>query len=749
MTQSELKQQFSFMNPMQQQAVFATEGPVLILAGAGSGKTTVLVNRISYILQSGLCQPWNILAITFTNKAAGELKERICNTVPEGGGDIWAATFHSTCARILRRYGDRIGYTSHFTVYGTDDQKRLVKDILKQLGYDEKIFSAKDVLAAISRAKDKMQKPQDLLENAEFDSRAEAISKIYEVYQHRLQTSDAMDFDDLLCKAVELFEQEPEILSYYQRQFKYIMVDEYQDTNRVQYQFVAMLAKLHGNICVVGDDDQSIYKFRGATIENILSFENTFKGAKVIRLEQNYRSTQTILDAANGVIANNNLRKGKTLWTQNPKGDKIEVRTCDSERDEALFIAKTIMDGVADGKKYSDFAILYRTNAQSNAIEQALSRSGIPHRIIGGHRFYDREEIRDMVAYLQVINNPHDDVRLTRIINVPKRAIGAATVGKAAEIAAGLGESIYTVIKDADDYPQLSRAASKLREFVRLIDGLMEAEASGDYSLAELYQMILDHTNYESYLRAEKENADVRIENIEELSSNIIKFEEDYGDEADLSSFLEEISLMTDIDNYDADADTCVMMTLHSAKGLEFPVVFITGMEDGLFPSRISMDSPDEIDEERRLAYVGITRAKQKLYLTKTRTRMLFGSTTYSRESRFIGEIPENLIERTGESRMQQGGRSAYAGASAFGTERVGIGTKPGSGAKPSGFGYKPPAAKSGVTYHVGDTVLHKLFGKGMILSAEKMGNDTLLEIAFDKAGTKKLMANFCKMEKL
>ena len=749
MTQSELKQQFSFMNPMQQQAVFATEGPVLILAGAGSGKTTVLVNRISYILQSGLCQPWNILAITFTNKAAGELKERICNTVPEGGGDIWAATFHSTCARILRRYGDRIGYTSHFTVYGTDDQKRLVKDILKQLGYDEKIFSAKDVLAAISRAKDKMQKPQDLLKNAEFDSRAEAISKIYEVYQHRLQTSDAMDFDDLLCKAVELFEQEPEILSYYQRQFKYIMVDEYQDTNRVQYQFVAMLAKLHGNICVVGDDDQSIYKFRGATIENILSFENTFKGAKVIRLEQNYRSTQTILDAANGVISNNNLRKGKTLWTQNPKGDKIEVRTCDSEREEALFIAKTIMDGVSDGKKYSDFAVLYRTNAQSNAIEQALSRSGIPHRIIGGHRFYDREEIRDMVAYLQVINNPHDDVRLTRIINVPKRAIGAATVSKAAEIAAGLGESIYTVIKDADDYPQLSRAASKLREFVRLIDGLMEAEASGDYSLAELYQMILDHTNYENYLRTEKENADVRIENIEELSSNIIKFEEDYGDEADLSSFLEEISLMTDIDNYDADADTCVMMTLHSAKGLEFPVVFITGMEDGLFPSRISMDSPDEIDEERRLAYVGITRAKQKLYLTKTRTRMLFGSTTYSRESRFIGEIPENLIERTGESRMQQGSRGSYAGSYGFGGERVGIGAKPGTGAKPTGFGYKPPAAKSGVVYHVGDTVLHKLFGKGMILSAEKMGNDTLLEIAFDKAGTKKLMANFCKMEKL
>ena len=752
MTQSELKQQFSFMNDMQQQAVFATEGPVLILAGAGSGKTTVLVNRISYILQSGLCNPWNILAITFTNKAAGELKERICNTVPEGGSDIWAATFHSTCARILRRYGDRLGYSSHFTVYSTDDQKRLVKDIIKQLQLDEHVFQARSVLTEISRAKDKMLEPKDLLKNEEFDFRASSIAKIYEIYQAKLKTSDAMDFDDLLCNAVKLFRQEPEILGFYQNQFKYIMVDEYQDTNKVQYQFVSMLAQKYGNICVVGDDDQSIYKFRGATIENILSFENTFKGAKVIRLEQNYRSTQNILDAANAVIANNNLRKGKTLWTQNPKGDNITVHTCDSERDEADFVTRTIMDGVADGRKYSDFAILYRTNAQSNALEQALSRSGVPHRIIGGHRFYDREEIRDMVAYLQVINNPHDDVRLSRIINVPKRSIGAKTVSTAAEIAAGLGESIYTVIKDADAYPQLSRAAAKLKAFTQLIDGLIEAEQSEEYSLAELYNLILEHTNYENYLRAEKENADVRIENIEELSSNIIKFEEDYGDEADLSNFLEEISLMTDIDNYDADADTCVMMTLHSAKGLEFPVVFITGMEDGLFPSMAAISSgPDELDEERRLAYVGITRAKRKLYLTKTKTRMLFGSTTYSKESRFVSEIPAQLVERTGESRLYgSSGKSSPYSSSAGAGAKVSIGVAQKQGYNPSKFkGYQPPAAKSGVTYKVGDSVLHKLFGKGLILSAEKMGNDTLLEIAFDKAGTKKLMANFCKMEKL
>ena len=737
------------MNPMQQQAVFATEGPLLILAGAGSGKTTVLVNRISYILQSGLCKPWNILAITFTNKAAGELKERICNTVPEGGADIWAATFHSTCARILRRYGSRLGYSSHFTVYATDDQKKLVKDICKQLNIDEKQLPAKAILSEISKAKDKMITPEEMLKNADYDFRKVSIAKVYEVYQTRLKTADAMDFDDLLCKAVELFETNPDVLEIYQRQFKYIMVDEYQDTNRVQYRFVSMLAALHGNICVVGDDDQSIYKFRGATIENILSFENTFKGARVIRLEQNYRSTQTILDAANGVISNNTVRKGKTLWTQNPKGEKIIVHTCDSERDEASFVAQTILDGVSDGRKYSDFAVLYRTNAQSNAIEQALSRSGVPHRIIGGHRFYDREEIRDMVAYLQVINNPHDDVRLSRIINVPKRSIGARTVEIAAEIASGIGESIYSVISEADSYPQLSRAASKLKAFTALIDGLIEAEDSGDYSLAELYNLVLEHTDCTAYLKAEKENADVRIENIEELSSNIIKFEEDYGEEATLSGFLEEISLLSDIDNYDAESDTAVMMTLHSAKGLEFPVVFITGMEDGLFPSIASMMNPEEINEERRLAYVGITRAKELLYLTKTKTRMLFGSTTYNRESRFVSEIPDELVERTGEER-RSAFSSGYTGAKSSGGERIAVGSKPhGTGFSPKFGGYQKPAVKTGTTYTVGDEVLHKVFGKGMVVHTEKMGSDTLLEIAFDKAGTKKLMANFCKMEKL
>lgn len=750
MVQAEIKKQFSHMNNMQQQAVFCTEGPLLILAGAGSGKTTVLVNRIAYILQSELCRPWQILAITFTNKAAGELKERICNAVPDGGSDIWAATFHSTCARILRRYGDRIGFTSHFTVYGTDDQKKLVKDILKQLNYDEKMLPVKRVINEISKAKDKMLTPQEMLKEAGYDNLKQSVAKVFEIYQSRLKTADAMDFDDMLCNTVHLFETCPDILEYYQNQFKYIMVDEYQDTNKVQYKFVSMLAAKYGNICVVGDDDQSIYKFRGATIENILSFENTFKGAKIIRLEQNYRSTQNILNAANGVISNNTMRKGKTLWTENAVGDKIEVHTSDSERDEAAFIAKTILDGVADGRKFSDFAILYRMNSQSNAIEQALSRSGIPHRVIGGRRFYDREEIRDMVAYLQVINNPHDDIRLSRIINVPKRGIGATTLEKAGEIAAGLGESIYSVIKDADVYPQLTRAATKLKGFVALIDGLIEAEQSADYSLAELYNLILEHTDYEKYLKTEKDNPDVRIENIEELSSNIIKFEEDYAEEASLSNFLEEISLQTDIDNYDAEADSSVMMTLHSAKGLEFPVVFIAGMEESVFPSVATMMNPDELNEERRLAYVGITRAKEKLYITKAKSRMLMGHTSYNKVSRFVNEIPPELLEYTGE-------RKTFASANGFSTSasrvNIGAGSSFGTGSKytqnKSFNTFTKPAVKSGTVYKKGDCVFHKVFGKGMIMKTEKMGNDTMLEVAFDKAGTKTLMANFSKMEKI
>lgn len=738
---TELQKQFSKMNDMQQKAVFCTEGPLLILAGAGSGKTTVLVNRIAYILKAGLCRPWQILAITFTNKAAGELKERICNAVDEGGDDIWAATFHSTCSRILRRYGDRLGYTNKFTVYDTDDTKRLMKDILKQLSVDEKILSHKTVLNEISRAKDKMITPEMMKAEAGCDSRKITISKAYAIYQERLKSGNAMDFDDLLMNTVLLFEKCPEILQYYQNLFKYIMVDEYQDTNKVQYKFVSMLAEKHGNICVVGDDDQSIYKFRGATIENILSFENTFKGANVIRLEQNYRSTKNILNAANNVIANNTSRKGKTLWTNNEVGDKIVLHTASTERDEAAYIAKVIVEEVAKGRKFSDFAVLYRMNAQSNSVEFALSRSGIPHRIIGGHRFYDREEIKDMTAYLQVINNPDDDVRLRRIINRPKRGIGDTTVNKAADIASALGESIFNVIKNAADYPDISKAASKLKGFCDMIEELSEYAQDEYNSLEGLYNEILDRTDYINYLKTTKEDhAKVKIENIEELLSNIKNFEEDYGDEADLSTFLEDIALQTDIDNYDEEADSVVMMTMHSAKGLEFPVVFIPGMEEGIFPSFSSTMDPEELNEERRLAYVGITRAKEKLYLIKCQSRMLFGSTNRNMPSRFVREIPGEIVELTG---MERKIKEPMVNREPYATEKTS------SFKGHTEFVKQPAGTAVSASYSVGDMVKHKVFGEGMVVKTERMGNDTMLEIAFDKVGTKILMANFAKLVKL
>ena len=731
------------LNDKQLEACCTTDGPLLILAGAGSGKTRVITHRIAYLIDELSVNPYNILAITFTNKAAAEMRERVDNLVGFGSESVWVSTFHSMCVRILRKHIDKIGGTGNFTIYDASEQKTVVKEVLKYLQLDPKLYPEKLMLSAISKAKEGYMTPDDYEKEHATSFRDQKIAEVYREYQKRLQSNNALDFDDLIFKTIFLFETNPDVLAEYQTRFRYIMVDEYQDTNHTQFILVKMLAAKYRNLCVVGDDDQSIYKFRGATIENILSFENTFKNAKMIRLEQNYRSTQNILNAANEVISNNTMRKGKTLWTENGQGEKIKVHTAENERDEANFIAQTILDGVADGRKYSDYAILYRMNAQSNAIEQALSRSGVPHRVIGGHRFYDREEIRDMVAYLQVINNPHDDVRLSRIINVPKRGIGATTVSHAADIAAGLGESIYDVIKEAENYPQLSRASAKLKAFVALIDGLIEAEQSGEYSLAELYNLVIEHTSYEQYLKTEKDNPEVRIENIEELSSNIVKFEEDYGDEADLSAFLEEISLQTDIDNYDADADTCVMMTLHSAKGLEFPVVFIAGMEEGMFPSVATMMNPDELNEERRLAYVGITRAKEILYFTKTNSRMLFGSTSYNKGSRFLNEIPDNLLEYSG-GRKQMFTQASSGFASGTG-EKVSVGKSSGSSYSPNkSFGFTKPPVKSGAVFNVGDCVQHKVFGKGMVMKAEKMGNDTMLEIAFDKAGTKTLMANYC-----
>ena len=728
---NQIKEQFSKMNDKQKEAVFYTEGPLLILAGAGSGKTTVLVNRIAYILKLGLSQPWQILAITFTNKAANELKERINAVVGPEASDIWAATFHSTCARILRRWGERIGYSSHFTVYDTDDQKRLMKQIFKKLDIDEKYLSIRSVLSEISKYKDKMKTPEDMKKSSQFDSRLISISQAYELYQERLTSSDAMDFDDLLCNTVKLFNENPDVLEIYQKQFKYIMVDEYQDTNIVQYKFISLLANKYNNICVVGDDDQSIYKFRGATIENILSFEKEFRGAKVIRLEQNYRSTKNILNAANEVIKNNSDRKGKTLWTENYEGEKITVHTASSEKDEGKYIADIILEGVKNGKNYSDYAILYRMNAQSNVIEQVLAKSGIPHRVIGGHKFYDREEVKDMLAYLQVINNPSDDLRLRRIINKPKRGIGDTSLNHASDIATSLGESLFNVIKFASDYPLLSRAANKMIEFSKLIEGLIDAYNSGEHTLSELYELILEHTDYKNYLLLEKDNGEQRVENIEELSSNIISFEEEYQDEANLSNFLEEISLMTDIDNYDNESDTTVMMTLHSAKGLEFPVVFIPGMEDGIFPSMQTIMQPDELSEERRLAYVGITRAKEKLYFVNAKERLLFGSTTHNLSSRFLDEIPDMYTEIT------ENKNDFYSFTPKKSNTKNNF----------NPFQKRVKSSKSNINYQVGMIVNHNTFGKGMILSSTPMGNDTMLEIAFDEVGTKTLMANFAKLK--
>ncbi|MDE7389388.1 MAG: UvrD-helicase domain-containing protein, partial [Lachnospiraceae bacterium] len=762
-----MEKEFARMNPVQRKAVFKAEGPLLILAGAGSGKTTVLVNRIANLIEYGSAynsdvfyeelndtdvsamndfvngtsdvidvhtksklavravKPWNILAITFTNKAAGELKERISARVQAGGNDIWAATFHSTCARILRRYADRIGYTSKFTVYDSDDQKRLIKECQKQLNIDDKVLSHKSILSEISRSKDSMLMPEDYAKQAGYDSRKIDISKVYSLYQERLKSSDAMDFDDLLSNTVLLFEKNADVLEYYQDKFKYIMVDEYQDTNKVQYRFVSLLAQKYNNICVVGDDDQSIYKFRGATIENILSFETTFKNAAVIRLEQNYRSTKNILNAANAVISHNEQRKGKTLWTENNEGSKITLHTVNTEREEASFISETILNGVAKGKHYSDFAVLYRMNAQSNSIEQNLARSGIPHRIIGGHRFYDREHIKDMTAYLQVINNPHDNVRLRRIINKPKRQIGDATVNRAADIAAAQGESIFSVISHAEEYDVLTKTAPRLAEFVSLINGYANGLESGEFTIAEMYDSLIEKIGYKSFLKKEKDDYEQRIEDIEELKSNIVKYEEDNGDAASLYGFLEEISLITDIDNYDEDADCVVLMTMHSAKGLEFPVVFIPGMEDGIFPGVQAIYNKEDMQEERRLAYVGITRAKEELFLVKSKTRMLFGNTNHNRPSCFLTEIPLELLNETAPVKVVQHSEIAD---NAKPKQRLLSSAK-------SFTSSVPKTAPSTSTYNVGDMVTHKAFGPCEIISRQPLGTDPLLEIACDKVG--------------
>lgn len=783
-----LEKDFARMNGRQKQAVFTVNGPLLILAGAGSGKTTVLINRIANILRYGdaynstylrddldendiaackayiengtplttesqehlsvsACAPWRIMAITFTNKAAGELKDRLCAMLGETANDIWASTFHSTCARILRRDGERIGYSSHFTVYDTDDQRRLMKSILKELDISEKNITPKSILNEISRAKDSLISPAEYALTVGDDFRLKIISRAYTTYQKRLEDADAMDFDDLINKVVELFKKCPDVLEYYQNRFRYLMVDEYQDTNHAQYTFVRMLAEKSGNLCVVGDDDQSIYKFRGATIENILSFENTFQNATVIRLEQNYRSTQNILDAANAVIEHNTERKGKTLWTQNGTGAMIHLHTAENETDEAERITKIILDGVAAGRKFSDYAVLYRMNSQSLTFERNFAKSGVPHRIIGGTRFYERREIREMIAYLSVINNPSDEMRLRRIINTPKRSIGDRSVEVAAQIGQQTGETLFEVVSHAKDYPALSRAANKMTLFAAQMQGLIELNNGEKVTLGELYDELVERIDYLSFLKTDDpESAEDRAANVQELASNLRRFEEE-NPEGTLSDFLEEVSLITDIDNYDNNADSVVLMTVHSAKGLEFPVVFLPGMEENIFPGMASVYVPSEVEEERRLAYVAITRAKEELYIFHAESRMIFGMTNRNRVSRFVEEIPETLVEhtRSRDYSARPVSMPSFGGAKPFGEA-----PKTKSVAEAGGFTPKPRVkpAPAG-TYRVGDTVLHKAFGTGLIVSATPMANDTLLEVAFDKVGTKKLFANFARLTKV
>lgn len=732
------------LNEMQQLAVETTEGPLLILAGAGSGKTTVLVNRVQHIVESGLAQPWQVLAITFTNKAAGEIRERLERAIGSEANSIWAFTFHSCCARILRRFGERLGYSSHFTIYDTDDQKRVMKHCQKSLGLTDKIIHHKSILSEISSAKDSLIDAEEYKSMSANDYRKAKIADCYELYQKELLKSDAMDFDDIIFNTVKLLEENDDVRELYQKQFKYVMVDEYQDTSHAQYILVSLLAGGYKNICVVGDDDQSIYRFRGATIENILSFEQQYKNAKVIRLEQNYRSTQNILDGANAIIANNKNRKGKSLWTSAGAGEKIILNTVNSERDESDFIVDEIMKNVAHGKKMSDHAILYRMNAQSRNLEITLTKSGIPHKIIGGNRFFDRKEIKDIVSYFAVINNPADNVRLQRIINVPKRGIGETMFANVLEIATGLGISAFEVCERSDEFQKTLRSAQKLMGFAGMIKHFQALLEEG-MNLSDLLQEVLDETKYFDYLDEDPETAEDRKNNISELSSMFIKYQEE-DEEFDLSSFLEDVALVSDIDSYNETDDAVVLMTLHSAKGLEFPIVFIPGMEEGIFPGNQSIYSDEDLEEERRLAYVGVTRAKEKLYLINARQRMLYGTTNRNMASRFIREIPMHVTEDiTMDNNMNR--------SSGFTSKNNAItqnNPKKANTENAHKFGQvQAQAVDSNVDYSVGDTVVHKAFGTGVILSKTAMGGDFLLEIAFDKAGTKKLMAKFSKIQKV
>lgn len=738
---------YDTLNAEQREAVFHTEGPLLILAGAGSGKTRVLTHRIAYLIEEKGINPWNILAITFTNKAAGEMRERVDDIVGFGSESIWVSTFHSTCVRILRRHIDRLGYDNNFTIYDSDDQKTLMKDVCKLLQIDTKTYRERTILSAISSAKDEMITPEEYELNAYGDFSKKKIAEAYKEYERQLKANNALDFDDLLVKTVQLFQTQPEILEYYQDRFRYIMVDEYQDTNTVQFKLISLLAAKYKNLCVVGDDDQSIYKFRGANIQNILSFEKEFEHTKVIKLEQNYRSTSTILDAANAVIKNNVGRKAKSLWTENGEGEKIQFRQFDTAYDEAEYIVGDIRERVDNGKAaYCDHAVLYRTNAQSRLFEEKMITANIPYKIVGGVNFYARKEIKDLLAYLKTIDNGKDDLAVRRIINVPKRGIGLTTVNRITEAAQQRGISFYEALCSADLVPGLGRSISKLESFAAMIEYFRkEAE---HLSITELMEEILTETGYVEELKAEgEEEAEARLQNIDEFLNKIAAYEESCEEELPtLSGFLEEVALVADIDSLDEESDYVVLMTLHSAKGLEFPYVYLAGMEDGIFPSymTITADDPTEIEEERRLCYVGITRAKKELAMTCARRRMIRGETQYNKMSRFLKEVPPQLLS-TGKivekEELELPKQNAYVQA------KQSFQAKPFIISKPvQQFGVK---SGEGLSYGVGDHVRHMKFGEGTVTAITEGGRDYEVSVDFDSAGTKKMFASFAKLQKV
>lgn len=735
---------YDTLNPKQKEAVLHTDGPLLILAGAGSGKTRVLTHRIAYLIDECGVNPWNIMAITFTNKAAGEMRERVDDLVGFGAESIWVSTFHSSCVRILRRHIESLGYTTSFSIYDSDDQKTLMRQVFKAMNVDTKQFKERSVLAAISSAKDKLITPEEFLLNAGADFREKKTGEIYKEYQKQLRKNNALDFDDLIVKTVELFQNNPQVLDYYQERFKYIMVDEYQDTNMAQFKLVSLLASKYRNLCVVGDDDQSIYRFRGADIQNILSFEHTFPGTKVIKLEQNYRSTQNILDAANGVIRHNFGRKDKTLWTANGEGDKILFKQFDTARDEADFVARQIRDS---SYSYQDQAVLYRTNAQSRLIEERCIFYNIPYRLVGGVNFYQRKEIKDVLAYLKTIANGVDDLSVIRIINVPKRGIGATTIGRVTAFASEHGMSFYDTLKEAKQIPGIGKAAEKISRFIAQMEAFRAMAHSEEYSIKDLIDHILEDTGYEEELQEEGEiEAQTRLENIEELINKAAAYEED-SEHPTLDGFLEQVALVADIDNVDDSEDRVTLMTLHSAKGLEFPNVFMAGMEDGVFPGYASIWSgdPSDIEEERRLCYVGITRAMKELTLTCAKQRMIRGETQYNRVSRFVREIPRELVD-LGHTIQEKKPKvdNIVSPKSAYAQMKMNFQAK--TSLQKKDFTVSKAAS---LDYGVGDTVRHVKFGVGIVKNIVDGGRDYEVTVDFDKVGVKKMFAGFAKLKKI